>query len=84
MLEHFQLLLLHLREFLLHYTPFGSFLQIPTIHGHYLFFRALTERWRHETHMFHFPYGEMTVLPEHWALLTDLRFMEEPTVGKTT
>ena len=34
-------------------------------------------------HTFHFPYGEMTVLPEHWALLTGLSFGGEPIVGKT-
>ena len=70
MLEHFGRLLAHLQEFLLHRTPFGSLQQILAIHGHYLFLWALAERWRHETHMFHFPYGEMAVLPEHWALLT--------------
>ena len=84
MLEHFGQLPAHLQEFLLHRTPFGSLLQIPAIHGHYLFFQALVERWRHETHTFHFPYREMAMLPEHWALLTGLRFGGEPIVGKTT
>ena len=45
--------------------------------------RALAEWWWHEIHTFHFPYGEMTVLPEHWALLMSLRFGGEPIVGKT-
>ena len=84
MLEHFQRLPEHLRVFLLHCTPFRSFLQIPAIHGHYPFFRALAKRWWHETHTFDFPYGEMTVLPEHWVLLTGLRFGGEPIVGKAT
>ena len=84
MLEHFQRLPPYLREFLLHRTPFGSFLWIPAIHGHYPFFRALAERWWHETHTFHFPHEEMMVLPEHWALLTGLRFEGEPIVGKAT
>ena len=33
-------------------------------------------------HTFHFPYGEMTILPEHWALLSGLTFKGEPIVGK--
>lgn len=83
MVEHFRHLPMHLREFLLHYTPFGSFLWIPAIHGHYLLFRALAERWQHETHTFHFPYREMTMLPQHLVLLTGLCFEGEPMVGKT-
>ena len=67
---------------MLHQSPFGSFLRIPAIHGHYNFFRALAERWRFETHTFHFPNDEMTILPEHWALLTGLSFGGESIVGK--
>ena len=65
MLAHFHRLPDFLRDFLLHQSPFGSFLRIPAIHGHYNFFRALVEWWWFDTHTFHFPYGEMTILPEH-------------------
>ena len=82
MLAHFQRLPQFLQDFLLHQSPFGSFLRIPAIHRHYNFFRALAGRWRFETHTFHFPFGEMTILPEHWALLTGLSFGGEPIVGK--
>ena len=82
MLVHFRHLPDFLRDFLLHQSPFGSFLRIPAIHGHYNFFRALVERWLFETHTFHFPYEEMTILPEHWALLSGLTFGGEPIVGK--
>ena len=82
MLAHFHRLPNFLRDFLLHQSPFGSFLRIPAIHSHYNFFRALVERWRFETHTFHFPYGEITILPEHWALMSGLTFGGEPIVGK--
>ena len=82
MLVHFRRLPQFLQDFLLHESPFGSFLRIPAIHERYNFFRALPERWRFETHTFHFPYGEMTILAEHWALLSGLTFGGEPIVGK--
>ena len=82
MLVHFWCLSQFLQDFLLHQSPFGSLLWIPAIHGHYLFFQVLAERWWHETHTFHFPYEEMIVLPDHWALQTWLSFGDEPIAGK--
>ena len=82
MLAHFLRLSQFLWDFLLRQSRFGSFLSIPAIHGHYNFFWALPGRWRFETHIFHFPYGEMTIQPEHWALLSGLSFGGEPIVGK--
>ena len=84
MLAHFRRLPGFLQDFLLHHSPFYSFPRIPAIHGHYQFFRALAERWRFESHTFHLPYEEITILPKHWALLTGLEFGGDPIVGKTT
>ena len=55
MLAHFHYLPDFLQDFLLHQSPFSSFLWIPAIHGHYNFFWALVEQWRFEMHTFHFP-----------------------------
>ncbi|KAL2340229.1 hypothetical protein Fmac_008169 [Flemingia macrophylla] len=44
---------------------------------------ALVERWRPETHIFHFPTGECTITLEDVALQLGLRVDGLPVVGPT-
>jgi hypothetical protein len=43
---------------------FGHVLQIPDIPINHQLITALVDRWRPETHTFHFPYGEATITLE--------------------
>ena len=44
---------------------------------------ALVERWQTETHIFHLPYGEMTITLENVEVLLGLKVDRKPLVGST-
>jgi len=48
-------------KFLMEQAGFGHALYIPDMDVNHLLITSLLERWRTETHTFHFPHGETTV-----------------------
>ncbi|XP_072071622.1 serine/threonine-protein phosphatase 7 long form homolog [Arachis hypogaea] len=68
----------HLRE-----TGFYYVSQIGVIKGQSAMINALIERWRLETHTFHFPVGECAVTLEDVALILGLPTNSLPVTGPT-
>ncbi|MFQ6667827.1 hypothetical protein Gotur_033712 [Gossypium turneri] len=62
---------------------FGSAALIQTFDLRYDLISALVERWRLETHTFHFPCGECTVTLEDVALQLGLPIDGSPVMGVT-
>ncbi|KAH1098494.1 hypothetical protein J1N35_015415 [Gossypium stocksii] len=63
---------------------FGSAALIRTFDLHYDLLSALVERWRPETHTFHFLCGECTVTLEDVALQLGLPIDGSPVMGVST
>ncbi|MFQ6661407.1 hypothetical protein Gotur_029582, partial [Gossypium turneri] len=63
---------------------FGSAALIQTFDLRYDLLSALVERWRPETHTFHFPCGECTVTLEDVALQLGLPINGSPVTGVTS
>ena len=53
-------------------TGFGHALYIPDMDVNHFLISSLLERWRSETHTFHFPHGETTVTLEDVVVLLGL------------
>src|ERR1044072_9115449 len=63
---------------------FGFALWLPDLRIDHHLIMALIERWRPETHTFHFPYGEATIILEDVALHLSLPIEGAPVTGKDT
>ena len=66
---------------LLRQTGLQRLVEVKNVQVDKHFISALVERWRPETHTFHFPYGECTVTLEDVALLFGLPIDGEPVTG---
>ena len=63
---------------------FGHLLSIPSIDINHHLITALVERWRLETHTFHFPLGESTITLQDVALQLGLSIDGQPVTGFTS
>jgi len=63
---------------------FGHALYIPDMDVNHFLISSLLERWRSETHTFHFPQGETTVTLEDVAVLLGLPIDGDMVTGPTT
>ncbi|XXG63506.1 hypothetical protein AAC387_Pa05g1681 [Persea americana] len=57
---------------LINQSPFGHFMKIPPLRTSGNFLRAIVERWKGETNTFHLPFGEATITPMDFFMLTGL------------
>ncbi|XP_058783760.1 protein MAIN-LIKE 2-like [Vicia villosa] len=64
-------------------SGFATVARIPHIHIDTSFVMALLERWRPETHTFHFPTGECTITLEDVTMLLGLRVNGNAVAGPT-
>jgi len=62
---------------------FGHALYIPNMDVNHLLITSLLERWRTETHTFHFPHRETTVTLEDVAILLGLPIDGDVVTGPT-
>lgn len=77
-LAHFEALPARERE-LVEAAGFGPFIQLLTIvRVDHVVLTVLTERWWDTTNSFHFRFGEMTITPLDFAVITGLRVGGEP------
>ena len=70
-----------------HYIKLAGFdgiLQCCCIYIDHALITALVERWRPETHTFHFPVGEATVTLQDVEILWGFRIDGEPVIGADT
>lgn len=63
---------------------FGDFMSIVAFRIDHALICALSERWRDETHTFHFPPGEMTITLEDIARCWGLRVTGLPVFSKAS
>jgi hypothetical protein len=60
-------------------SGFGYFMEIlPSFKGNMSIIHGLAERWRDTTNSFHLPFGEMTMTPKDFAMITGLNFGGRP------
>ncbi|XP_058741297.1 protein MAIN-LIKE 2-like [Vicia villosa] len=64
-------------------SGFATVARIPHIHTDTSFVMALLERWRPESHTFHFPTGECTITLEDVSMLLGLRVNGKAVTGPT-
>lgn len=65
-------------------SPFGHFMKIPPLRTSGNFLGAVAERWNGDTNTFHLPFGEATITPMDFFMLTGLPMDGTPVVTQKT